>query len=175
LPICDGIFLKPITTLAADVIFIDTDEREVLVCPASSVGGALRTFLTCILAACFAVVGCARPLAGGHNTRDHYGPYPENYKQVFRSYLPKAFRDPDSLRDVAISIPTKGKMASIPGWLVCLQTNAKDRSGKYEGPVRRLYLMRDGAIADVRMKAPFCDKAGLQPWPASERRLSAYP
>lgn len=135
----------------------------------------MRTFLICILTSCLAVIGCAGCLVGGTNTLDQYGRYPENYKQMFSSYLPKAFRDPDSLRDVAISIPTQGKMASIPGWLVCLQTNAKDRSGKYEGPIRRLYLIRDGAIADVLMKAPFCVSARLQPWPASERRALAKP
>jgi hypothetical protein len=133
----------------------------------------LRASVICILAYCSAVVGCIGPLADTSGTLDQYGPYPENYRQVFRAYLPKAFRDPDSLRDVAISIPTQGKMASIPGWLVCLQTNAKNRSGKYEGPTRRLYLMRDGTIADVLMKAPFCDHVSLQPWPASERRVSA--
>jgi hypothetical protein len=132
----------------------------------------LRASAICILVYCLAVVGCVGPLAGS-DTLDQYGPYPGNYKQVFGTYLPKAFRDPDSLRDVAISIPAQGKMASIPGWLVCMQTNAKDRSGKYEGPTRRLYLMRDGAIADVLMKAPFCDTVSLEPWPEAERRPSA--
>ena len=155
--------------------FVDADETDALILSGFIAHGRiiLRAPLVCVLVYCLTIVGCVGPLAGTSNTLDQYGPYPENYKQVFRTYLPKAFRDPDSLRDVAISIPIQGKMASIPGWLVCLQTNAKDRSGKYEGPTRRLYLMRDGAIADVLMKAQFCDKVSLQPWPTAERRVSA--
>ena len=52
---------------------------------------------------------------------------------------------------------------------------ALDPDGAIPRQVGGLPADDDGAIADVRMKAPFCDKAGLQPWPASERRLSAYP
>ena len=131
--------------------------------------------VACIVAYCLMAVGCAGLLVGGSGDLNQIGPYPANYKQIFAAYLPRGFSDPPSLRDVAISAPVQGKLSSIPGWLVCLQTNAKNRAGKYEGPVKRLYLIRNGAITDVLMNAPFCDKAPLQPWPEAERKIPPKP
>jgi hypothetical protein len=136
----------------------------------------VRTPGACIVAYCLIAVGCAGPLVGGSNSElEQIGPYPANYKQVFAAYIQRAFYDPAALRDVAISAPVQGKLSSIPGWLVCLQTNAKNRAGKYEGPVKRTYLIRNGTIADVLMKAPFCDTATLQPWPEAESKAPPKP
>lgn len=125
----------------------------------------MRILAVGVAAFLWTVAGCAGTLMGGSSALDQIGPYPENYRQIFKAYIGRAFYDPPSLRDVAISAPVKGKLWSIPGWLVCLETNARDpHSGRYEGKVKRLYLLRNGAIADVLMKAPYCDSVVLAPW-----------
>lgn len=126
--------------------------------------------ITLVAAFLFAAVGCAGSL-GGSSSLDQIGAYPDNYKQIFRSYIERAFYEPQSLRDVAISAPARGKLGSVPGWIVCLKTNAKDRpSGKYGGPATRAYLIRNGAITDVLINASICDNTPLEPWPEAGRR-----
>ena len=96
------------------------------------------------------------------------GPAPENYKAILKAHIEKSYFDPYSLRNVAISKPTLGKIGPNPGWLVCLQSNAKNRMGSYVGLKKDAYLIRNGIIIGSEDEAPVCETLQLDPWLETE-------
>lgn len=79
-------------------------------------------------------------------TLEGAGPYPNNYKEVMKSYIKQTFFDPYSLRDVQISYPTPGVFGMLQGYWVCLQCNAKNRMGGYTGLSRNAYLIDNSRV-----------------------------
>jgi hypothetical protein len=119
---------------------------------------------------CLGIAACAAPPAV---TPQSAGPVPENYKAILKAHIEKNYFDPYSLRNVAISKPALGKIGSEPGWLVCLQNNAKNRMGGYVGLKKDAYLIRNGGIIGSEDAALVCDTLQLEPWPEMEMGRSS--
>lgn len=109
------------------------------------------------------------------------GARPTDYKAIIAPYIKYDFFDPHSLRDVSISEPFEGKTTvtqgvfRIPisekhGWFVCVEMNAKNRSGAYTGLKRWAFFIRDGSIIDQIEEAPVCASEPLTPWPEMEMK-----
>lgn len=98
------------------------------------------------------------------------GTYPTNYKQLVRENVRKTFFDPYSLRDVAISEPQPGRLllqTTGPGWIVCLEANAKNKMGGYVGLRRTAFLIIEGEIraseSESFVSDEICKKYTLSP------------
>lgn len=100
--------------------------------------------------------------------KDKLGPFPENYKDIVAHRIKETFYDPYSMRDVSISLPQSGHMLYRQGWIVCLESNAKNRMGGYVGLQRTAYLINRGSIIDVFEDAPMCNEVSIAPWPEME-------
>jgi hypothetical protein len=96
---------------------------------------------------------------------DVTGPYPIHYEDMIRAWAQKTYGDPATVRDIAYSPPVKGSIGTLHGWLVCLQTNARNRAGAYEGLKRTALLINSGAVVEATTNAPVCKDTSLQPWP----------
>ena len=99
---------------------------------------------------CLGITACASPSVAPQSA----GSAPQNYKAILKAHIEKNYFDPYSLRNVAISSPVLGKIGPDPGWLVCLQNNAKNRMGGYVGLKKDVYLIRNGAIINSEAAAP---------------------
>jgi hypothetical protein len=119
--------------------------------------------------ACLGIATCAAPPAPQQSA----GPAPENYKAILKAHIEKSYFDPYSVRNVAVSKPTLGKIGSEPGWVVCLQSNAKNRMGGYVGLKKDAYLIRNGIIINSETEAPVCEALQLEPWPEIETGRSS--
>jgi hypothetical protein len=117
------------------------------------------------LITCFGIAACVTPPPA---SPQNAGPAPENYKAILKAHIEKNYFDPYSLRNVAISKPTLGKIGSDPGWLVCLQNNAKNRMGGYVGLKKDAYLIRNGVVIGSEDGAQVCETLQLEPWPEME-------
>jgi hypothetical protein len=116
----------------------------------------------------FAVVvsGCAiKP------NPEEIGPYPSNYKEMLKAHVLRTYFDPYSLRSVSVSQPIQGHLFFQQGWVVCLESNAKNRMGGYAGLQRTAYLLNRNAVVQTMEKATLCDDARVSysPWPELEQ------
>ena len=96
-----------------------------------------------LLVACLTLtvsVGCAS--LDQPNTS--LGPFPTDFKTTIRKHVLRSFFDPYSIRDASISEPVGSRTGEPDGWLVCLETNAKNRMGGYTGLSRTAYYVRLG-------------------------------
>ena len=123
----------------------------------------MRRYLV-VVAMPILIAGCMEGYTGAT------GLYPYDYKEITKAYIEKTFPDPKSLRTVAIGDPVKGNVGKELGWIVCLQANAKNRAGGYEGVKRTALLISDGAVTRSTTNAPFCYEKVLEPWPEMEGR-----
>lgn len=102
---------------------------------------------------------------------DAIGPYPSNFKESLKAHVLRTYFDPYSIRSVSVSEPIQGHLYFQQGWLVCLESNAKNRMGGYIGLQRTAYLFNRGSIVQTMDKAGLCDNAklGYSPWPELEQ------
>jgi hypothetical protein len=78
---------------------------------------------------CLGIAACAAPPVTPQNA----GPAPENYKAILKAHIEKNYFDPYSLRNVAISKPTLGKIGPNPGWVRLLAEQRKKPHGRLCG------------------------------------------
>jgi len=102
---------------------------------------------------------------------DAIGPYPTDYKQMLKSHVLRTYFDPYSIRSVSVSQPIQGHLFFRQGWIVCLESNAKNRMGGYIGLQRTAYLLNRGNVVQTMEKAPLCNDAQVSysPWPELEQ------
>jgi len=83
-----------------------------------------------------------------------YGVYPEDYREIIKSYLEENLYDPYSLRDLEISKPGKSwvsgsdltKTPPMFGYECVVGYNAKNRMGGYVGRKDHVFLIRNGGV-----------------------------
>jgi hypothetical protein len=123
-------------------------------------------YIATLSAACaaFLATGCA---VTTQITREEAGPYPENYKEIIASYIKSSFKDPYSLKDVMISKPMPYKILHRAGYVVCLQTNAKNSYGGYVG-ISHNEIMIEGQKVWGTGNDYCYQRGGLEPWPEME-------
>ena len=80
---------------------------------------------------------------------DTVGPYPDNYREIIKAHVLHTFFDPYSIRSASITGVGRGHLYFQPGWVVCLQCNAKNRLGGYVGIKKTAYLIYKGAVIDL--------------------------
>ncbi len=100
------------------------------------------------------------------------GPYPDNYKDILKTYVLRNYFDPYSIRSASVSQPVQGHFFFQQGWIVCLELNAKNRMGGYIGLKRTAYLINRGVIIQTIEQPPLCDDPRLffySAWPELEQ------
>lgn len=79
-----------------------------------------------------------------------YGPYPDNYVDIIRSYLTMYLKDPGSAQVKFTTSPTKQWSTYWGGvkygWGICMQINAKNGFGAYTGFKRHYFLIKDNSV-----------------------------
>lgn len=90
-----------------------------------------------------------------YDSKDGFGPYPENYQEIVKAYVSQQLKDPESARftdfkplakDLKL-VDIKNRVA-ILGYSTCVNVNAKNSYGGYVGEKRYWLLIRDGKIID---------------------------
>jgi hypothetical protein len=66
-------------------------------------------------------------------TAETLGPAPAAWKETLRAYMLQTYKDPYSLRDVAVADPVPGTFSYKQGWVACVRVNAKNAYGGYTG------------------------------------------
>lgn len=106
----------------------------------------------------FALSACA-PSQQQINSAD-IGAYPVNYKTHINAAVDQlGFFDPDSVKIRNISTPVKGYYKNIDnpleaytnkyGWIVCFETNGKNRLGGYTGYKKNFLAINNGKTTIV--------------------------
>lgn len=110
--------------------------------------------------------GCAVTL-----NPDAVSPSPTNYRQTIKAYVFRTYFDPYSIRSAFISQPIYGYLSSRQGWIVCLESNAKNIMGSYIGIQRTAYLLDQDNEVYTMENAPLCDHSQITyfPWPELEQ------
>jgi hypothetical protein len=104
------------------------------------------------------LAGCASAPTAEQIAQADYGPYPDNYEQITRSFFNSVLKDPSSLQiDGSISSPQKSWlsfMGSVQyGYKVCVRYNAKNSYGGYGGFTTEYLLIRNGVVVQNIDKA----------------------
>lgn len=98
------------------------------------------------------LAGCAAPPSREALAAADYGPYPENYESIVRSYVAGQLKDPESAQFQFLNMPAKGFYGvggAKYGYVVCARINAKNGFGGYAGPKVSYFMIRDGRLIDV--------------------------
>lgn len=70
-----------------------------------------------------------------------------------------------------MSRPVPGRMMLQSGWIVCFQTNAKNRMGGYVGLKQTAFLFQgEELVSAPDANALACEGIPLEPWPELEGR-----
>ena len=88
-----------------------------------------------------------------------YGEKPIDYKPIIKAYVLETLIDPESARFYNFSIPKKDWLSEFEGfgvnkyfgWLVCVNVNAKNRTGGYTGKQPHHFIMRGNKITFVQI------------------------
>lgn len=120
-------------------------------------------FAACVLSLSFASSAKDKPVAETVDTANaDYGPRPENYEELVKTWAEQNLKDPESARYNRISKPRKEFMiASLKpffGWSVCADINAKNSYGGYTGAQTYWFLIRDGKIERSQSTSGFPGK-----------------
>jgi hypothetical protein len=81
--------------------------------------------------------------------RADFGPYPNNYEQIVKANLEPRLIDPGSIQYRRITSPRKFgwvRGEAFYGWAVCVEYNAKNRTGGYSGFSYELFLIRNNGV-----------------------------
>jgi len=96
-----------------------------------------------------------------------YGPYPDNYEDVIKSYYSRSLFDPYSAIYTFDMSPRKGWASGMSGasygWVVCGTLNGKNRYGGYVGAKPIYVMIRYGSVAMAEegyLANSYCSKAG---------------
>ncbi len=106
---------------------------------------SLVTLLICSFSACVTV-----PTQEQIANAD-YGPYPDNYQEIIKSYMENRLFDPYSAVYSNWSGPAQGYsggrlVQTSYGYRVCVDINAKNRTGGYVGKKRHYFVINNGRI-----------------------------
>jgi hypothetical protein len=125
-----------------------------------------RTKLLYLLGYAAVISGCAVT-----PSREAIGPYPNNSRAIIKAHVMRTYFDPYSIRSASVSQTIEGHLYFQQGWLVCLESNAKNRMGGYVGIQRTAYLINRGSIVQTMEKAPLCDDPQFfySPWSELEQ------
>lgn len=99
------------------------------------------------------------------------GPFPNDYKEIVMDHVLHTYFDPYSIRSASISYPAQGHIVFQQGWIVCLESNAKNKMGGYIGLQRTAYLLHEGSIVREAPNAPLCNDSSVyyDKWPELEQ------
>lgn len=78
-----------------------------------------------------------------------YGSYPDNYREIIKTYLNKTLKDPESARFDSWEPPRMGWNGfggSQYGFIVCVNVNAKNSYGGYVGSRPNFFMIKNGEI-----------------------------
>lgn len=97
------------------------------------------------------LIGCAacgKRLTIEELKNSDFGPYPNNYEEIIKSYYSKTLFDPYSAK-YTFEEPIKRYVrgGTIFGWAVCGTLNAKNRFGGYVGTKRFWVIISYGEVA----------------------------
>lgn len=91
-----------------------------------------------------------------HEAPDGFGPYPNNYQDIVKSYMSKRLKDPESARYSEFRAPAKDlkivdikNRVAILGYSTCVDINSKNSYGGYTRAKRYWFLIRDGKIVNT--------------------------
>jgi hypothetical protein len=113
-----------------------------------------------MVAVCGALLGCASGTGQDASV-------PPDYLQILIRNKSMLFKDPESVRDVAISYPKP----NIWGWGACLKANAKNTFGGYTGQnVYWVQLYRNGNPPIIQSPTIYdgCGSEMYEPFPELE-------
>ena len=126
-----------------------------------------------VVAIIFLMTGCA--VVPSTKSSDA-GPYPSNYYMLVKNWMGGALFDPYSVRDLEITLPTKGALwhgllsgGSLPAWTICVSLNAKNRLGAYTGWSTIVLFIRNNIVVEfenygsVTMSTYQCGRVTVTP------------
>jgi len=103
--------------------------------------------------------GCETGPSENQLSSANYGPFPDDYEKIIRSFVDRVAIDPDpSSTHCRFEQPKKGWMKNDRdpfavyefGWIVAGWINAKNHYGGYSGEKSWDFLIRDGKIVLMR-------------------------
>jgi hypothetical protein len=102
-------------------------------------------FLICSISAC-ATMPTQEQIANAD-----YGPYPDNYQEIIKTYMENLLFDPYSAVYSNWQGPAQGYsggrlIQTAYGYRVCVDINAKNRMGGYVGKKRQYFLINNGRV-----------------------------
>ena len=104
----------------------------------------MHTFKFALAASMIGLAGCATPPPSSNP--DDYGPEPTNVEQIIRAYMDRALKDPGSAQ-VRFDRPLRrGWYSGQYGWVQCLQINAKNSFGGYNGFRPNFFFIKHGRV-----------------------------
>jgi hypothetical protein len=115
-------------------------------------GGMTKMRILECVVLCAALGGCA----GQQTTAD--ASWPTDYREIILRNKATLFKDPESVRDVAISGPSK----SIFGWRFCLKANAKNGFGGYTGQTMYTVLLYSNGNPPILQPVTIYDGCGSE-------------
>lgn len=105
-----------------------------------------------MVALCAALGGCA----GQQTTAD--ASWPTDYREIILRNKSTLFKDPESVRDAAISGPSKAMF----GWRVCLKANARNGFGGYTGQTMYTILLYSNGNPPLLQAVTIYDGCGSE-------------
>ena len=125
------------------------------------------------------LVGCNAPLANPPNIAaagDAAVASPDNrdteYQAPVGAYIKRYFVHAESLRGVKIGDPFTGKLHGHAGSIVCVEMDAKNKTGAYTGPKRTAFLIKDEKVLESDYDSPVCRDQQLIAWPEMDTGAS---
>lgn len=95
--------------------------------------------------------GCFRPSAEQLANAD-YGPYPDDYEQIIKSYMAQRLKDPYSAQYQFVNPPRQGwnGIGGLKfGYVSCVFINAKNSFGGYTGSTLNYFMLRGSSVIDA--------------------------
>lgn len=100
------------------------------------------------------------------------GPFPSDFKEIIREHVLRTFFDPYSIRSASVTLPFEGHISFQQGWIVCLESNSKNKIGGYVGLQRTAFLINNDKVVQSIAKAHVCNTSQntYRPWPELEQK-----
>lgn len=129
----------------------------------------------CVFLMPFLLVGCYAPhanppkdVSAGDPVQASLEPVDTggtNYQVPVAAYIKRYFVHAESLRDVRIGEPFSGKLHGRAGSIVCVEMNAKNKTGSYTGLKRTAFLVEEQKVIESDYDTPVCKNQQLVAWP----------
>lgn len=118
------------------------------------------------------VGGCAAT-GSPIDTKAIDSPKPSNHKRIALEFMRTSLFDPYSVRDARVSFPRWGGPVFTPGWVVCVEANAKNRMGAYTGRQTTALVIKNDRVINTGNEM-FCGEGTtFEPFPELEQGGSA--